>query len=72
MCQKHLSSIISPCLVDPCHHVKARPYVANGGEGLQIWRAAANIFNKSRTAGKGWFSSLGIGRGAKNPLTLKI
>jgi hypothetical protein len=31
-----------------------------GGEGLQIWRVSANIFNKqSRTADKGWPSSLG-------------
>jgi hypothetical protein len=24
----------------------ARPQVADGGEGLQIWRVAANILNK--------------------------
>jgi hypothetical protein len=36
-------------------------------EGLPIWRVAANILTKQpRTAGKGWFSSLGVGRGAKN------
>jgi hypothetical protein len=30
----------------------ARPQVSNGGDGLQIWRVAANILNKqSRTAG---------------------
>jgi hypothetical protein len=30
--------------------------------GLQIWRVAANILNKrSRTADKGWSSSLGVG-----------
>ena len=30
-----------------------------------IWRVAANILNKqSRTADKGWSSSLGVGRGA--------
>ena len=29
---------------------------------LQIWKVAANILNKqSRTADKGWFSSLGVG-----------
>jgi hypothetical protein len=51
----------------PCHHGMARPQVADGGEGLQIWRAAANILNKhSRTAGKRWPSSLGVGRGANN------
>jgi hypothetical protein len=36
-------------------------------EGLQIRRAAANILNKqSRTADKGWSSSLEVGRGANN------
>jgi len=30
-----------------------------------IWRVAANILNKqSRTADKGWSSTMGIGRGA--------
>jgi hypothetical protein len=51
----------------PCHHGMARPQVADGGNGLQIWRVAANILNKqSRTAEKGWSSSLGVGRGANN------
>ena len=32
-----------------------------------IWRVSANILNKqSRTADKGWSSSLGVGRGADN------
>jgi hypothetical protein len=34
----------------PCHirnqHGMARPRVADGGDGLQIWRVAANILNK--------------------------
>jgi hypothetical protein len=52
----------------PCHHGMERPQVADRGEGLQIWRAAANILNKqSGTAGKGWSSSLGVARGANNP-----
>jgi hypothetical protein len=51
----------------PCHHGMARPQVADGGDGLQFWRLAANILNKqSRTADKGWSSSLGVGRGANN------
>jgi hypothetical protein len=51
----------------PCHHGMARPQVADGGNTLQVWRVAANILNKqSRTADKGWPSSLGAGRGAKN------
>jgi hypothetical protein len=51
----------------PCHHGMARPQVADGGDGLQIWRVAANILTKqSRTADKGWSFSLGVGRGANN------
>jgi hypothetical protein len=51
----------------PCHHGMARPQVADGGNTLQVWRVAANILNKnSRTADKGWPSSLGVGRGANN------
>jgi hypothetical protein len=47
----------------PCHHDMARSQVADG-DGLQIWRLAANILNKqSRTADKGWSSSLGVGCG---------
>jgi hypothetical protein len=38
----------------PCHHDMGCPQVADGGEGLQIWRAAENILNKqSQTADKG-------------------
>jgi hypothetical protein len=43
-----------------CHHGMARPQFADGGDSLQIWRVAANILNKqSRTADRGWSSSLG-------------
>jgi hypothetical protein len=46
----------------PCHHGTARPQVADGGKGFQIWRVAANILHKqSRTADKGWSSSLAVG-----------
>jgi len=32
-----------------------------------VWRLATNILNQqSRTADKGWTSSLGVGRGANN------
>jgi len=35
------------------HHGMARPQVADGRDGLQIWRVAINILNKqSRTANK--------------------
>jgi hypothetical protein len=38
------------CKVDSCHHGMAYPRVADGGDGLQIWRVAANVWNKqSRT-----------------------
>jgi hypothetical protein len=49
----------------PCHHGMARPQVAGGGDGLQIWRVAATILNKqSPTDDKEWSASLGVGRGA--------
>jgi hypothetical protein len=49
----------------PCHHGMARPQVADGGNGLQIWRVAADILTKqSRTADKGWSPNVGLGRGA--------
>jgi hypothetical protein len=39
----------------PCHYGMVRLQVADGGDGLQIWRVTANILNKqSRTADKGW------------------
>jgi hypothetical protein len=41
-----------------------RPQVADGGDGLQIWRATANtrILNKqSRIADKGWSPDWGLG-----------
>jgi len=44
-----------------------RLQVAEGGDGLQMWRVAANIMNKlSRTADKGWAPSLAVGRGTNN------
>jgi hypothetical protein len=49
-----------------------RPQLADARYGLQIWRVAANIFNKqSRTDDNGWSSSSGDGRGAKEILTVK-
>jgi hypothetical protein len=48
-----------------------RPQVVDGGV-LQIWRVHTNILKKqSRTADKGWPSSLGVGQGADNPPTIK-
>jgi hypothetical protein len=51
----------------PCHHGMAHPQVADGGDALQLWRGAVNILNKqSRTADKGWSSSLGVWRWTNN------
>jgi hypothetical protein len=51
----------------PGQHGMARPQVADGGDGLRIWRVAANILNmQSRIADKGWSSSLEVGRWANN------
>jgi hypothetical protein len=37
----------------------ACPQVVDVGEGLQIWRVAANILNKQlQIVDRGWFSSL--------------
>jgi hypothetical protein len=55
-----------------CYHGMARPQVADRADGLRMWRVAANILNKrSRTADRGWSSSLGAGRRLKT-LTVKI
>jgi hypothetical protein len=41
-------------------------------EGSPVWTVAANVLNKqSRTADKGWSSSLGVGRDANNSSPLK-
>jgi hypothetical protein len=46
----------------------ARPQVADGGDGLQTWRVAANILNKqSRTADRGGPPACGLGEGLKSP-----
>jgi hypothetical protein len=39
----------------------ARPRVADGEDGLQLWKFAANVLNnQSRTAHKGWPCSLRV------------
>jgi len=44
-----------------------RNRVAVGGDGLQIWRVAANILNKQvQTVDKGWSPSLGGGWGVNS------
>jgi len=43
-----------------CNHGMAHPRVADGGDGLQTWRVAANILSKqSRAADKGVVPQLG-------------
>jgi hypothetical protein len=45
-----------------------RPQVADGGEGVQIWRVAENISNnQTRITDKGWSYSSEAGREANNP-----
>jgi hypothetical protein len=43
-----------------CHHGMARPRVSDRGDGLQIWRVAANILNK-QTADSGGLPAWGLG-----------
>jgi hypothetical protein len=51
-------------------HVRARLHVADGGDGLQIWRVATNIVNKRlRAADKRWSSSLEAARAANSAVT---
>jgi len=43
------------------------PQVVDGGDGLQIYRVAANIPVKhSQRSDKGWSSILWVGQGANN------
>jgi hypothetical protein len=45
----------------------AHSRVADGEDGLKIWRIVANILDmQSRAAHKEWSYSLGVGRGANN------
>jgi len=46
--------------VGPCHHSTIQPQAVDGGDGLQIWRVAANVLNKQAwTANKGVIFQLG-------------
>jgi hypothetical protein len=59
-CVKEPQQWIIAFLCGPCHHGMAHPRVADGGYGLQILRAAANVLNKqSGTAEYDWIWSLG-------------
>jgi hypothetical protein len=47
-------------------------YVADGGDGFQIWKVAANIFNKQlQTADRGGPPVLGLGMGLTTPHSKK-
>jgi hypothetical protein len=44
----------------------AQPWVADGGDGLEVWSVAANtLIKQTQTADKWWSSSLEVGRGIK-------
>jgi hypothetical protein len=61
---QHLSLSVPAGSMPPQHGASSGCGWRNG---LQIWRTATNTLNKqSRTAEKGWSSSLGVGRGANN------
>jgi hypothetical protein len=50
----------------------ALPWVGDGGDGLHIWRIAANTLRKqSQTADKGWIPGMEVGQGAYNSSLLK-
>jgi len=56
-------------LNNPCHQGMALPRVADGGDGMQIWRVSLNELDKQlRTTDKGWSSNFGVEGGAKTPL----
>jgi len=60
--------ILNPCWVGPLSPRHGASSDCGWREVHQLQRVAANIFNKqSQTADKGLSSSLGVGRGAKNP-----
>jgi len=51
------------CEVKKC---MARPKVADGGTASNMDGNCEYMTKQSRTAGKGWSSGLGVGRGANN------
>jgi hypothetical protein len=67
-----LFGLIIPIILDE-EYSMVRPQFADGGDGFQIWRVAANILNKqSRTGDKGWSSSMRLGRGTNKSSPEKI
>jgi hypothetical protein len=65
-----LSLQVNGCYVKwvPHHHSMLHSQFADGGEGLQIWRVAANIWNKQLWRDdKGRSSNWGLGVGLATP-----
>jgi hypothetical protein len=45
----------------------ARPRIADGGDGFNVWRVTTNVLNnQSQTVDKRWSSSLDVEPGANN------
>jgi hypothetical protein len=66
----NINTMKSKCHVKwiPRHHGMTRPRVADGGDGLHIWRVAAIILNKkSRTANRERLCRMEGWAGAYNP-----
>jgi hypothetical protein len=56
----------------PCHYGMARLRVADGGDGLQMWRVVANILTKQLwIANKGWTTSFRGWAWGEQTLTVK-
>jgi hypothetical protein len=51
----------------PCDHGMAHTQVADGGDGLQIWRVAANILVSHRQPTKGGFPAWALCVGLTTP-----
>jgi hypothetical protein len=60
----HLGSKCSPqhhIKCSPCHHVMTRPQVADGGDGLRVWKIAENTLNNQSRAADNAVSSQLLG-----------
>jgi hypothetical protein len=51
----------------PCHHGTARTQTADGGDGLQIWRVAANVLTCRGQSTMDGPPALGWGVGLTTP-----
>jgi hypothetical protein len=56
--------------VGPFHHGTARPGVADGGDGFQMWRVAANMLIRQHADSlQGVVLQIGVGRGTNKSST---